>query len=187
MTPFILRPAAQADALGAAAVVQAVFEEYGFIWEPEGYHLDLYQLDRFYAQRGHRFWVAERDGRIVGTVALERFSRVEGEAGTRVLQEGPGGLPQWRIAGCDCALERLYVHPSARRLGLGQALFAQTMTQARADGLQAMEIWSDKRFTDAHRLYQRAGARVVGERICHDPDQSPEWGLVLPLSSGHQP
>jgi hypothetical protein len=42
-----------------------------------------------------------------------------------------------------------------------------------------MELWSDKRFEDAHRLYQKLGARVVGERICHDPDQSPEWGLAI--------
>jgi hypothetical protein len=46
-----------------------------------------------------------------------------------------------------------------------------------------MEMWSDKRFEDAHRLYQKLGAEVVGERICHDPDQSPEWGLLLPVST----
>jgi len=26
-----------------------------------------------------------------------------------------------------------------------------------------------------------AGAITIGERICHDPDQSPEWGLVIKL------
>jgi hypothetical protein len=45
-----------------------------------------------------------------------------------------------------------------------------------------LKIWSDKRFADAHRLYERHGARVVGERVHDDPDQSHEWGLVLDLT-----
>jgi hypothetical protein len=44
-----------------------------------------------------------------------------------------------------------------------------------------MEIWSDKKLLDGHRLYEKVGAVLVGERLCHDPDQSPEWGLVLDL------
>jgi putative acetyltransferase len=86
-----------------------------------------------------------------------------------------------RLCGCDCALERFYVHPDARRRGAGSALIAQALAECRARGRRLMEIWSDKRFGDAHRLYQRLGARPVGERICHDPDQSPEWGLILAL------
>jgi putative acetyltransferase len=55
------------------------------------------------------------------------------------------------------------------------------LAEAKKNGRSTMELWSDKRFTDAHRLYERFGAKVVGERICHDPDKSPEWGLVLPV------
>jgi hypothetical protein len=44
-----------------------------------------------------------------------------------------------------------------------------------------MEIWSDKRFAEAHALYRSLGAKLVGERICHDPEQSPEWGFLLDL------
>lgn len=50
-----------------------------------------------------------------------------------------------------------------------------------------MEIWSDKRFVEAHRLYQRLGAFVVADRICSDPDNSPEWGLLLPLDTPEAP
>lgn len=185
MSSYQIRPASSQDSGGAAAVVQAVFEEYAFSWEPEGYHWDLYHLEEAYAQKGHSFWVAELDGRIVGTVALERFAQVPGEPGQLVQVATPAGsgLPptQWRIGGSDCALERLYVHPDARRMGLGRALFLTTIAQAREEGLFQMEIWSDKKFGDAHRLYQREGAAVVGDRICHDPDQSPEWGLKLVL------
>jgi GNAT superfamily N-acetyltransferase len=78
-------------------------------------------------------------------------------------------------------MERLYVHPEARRLGIGRALACEAVTQARNQGRRNMELWSDKRFDKAHTLYLSMGARIVGDRICHDPDQSPEWGLLLPL------
>lgn len=180
MAPFLIRPATQADALGAAAVVKDVFDEYDFTWEPEGYHRDLYELESYYTARGHRFWVAEQAGKIVGTVALERFDRIEGPMGTLVEQVDPRfGLSSPRIAGCDCALDRLYVHPSARRQGLGLALFRTAVVAAKDLEHIALEIWSDKRFGEAHRLYQKEGAEIIGDRICHDPDQSPEWGLML--------
>lgn len=158
-----IRPAVRGDSAGAAAVVRAVFEEYGFTWQPGGYHADLMDLDAGYLARGDRFFVAtDAAGAIVGTVAvsLERRTRLDGG---------------------DCSLERLYVHPDARRRGLGAALLATAVTAARADGRRRMEIWSDKRFREAHRLYERAGAVVVADRIAADPDVSPEWGLVLPL------
>ncbi|MDQ3065832.1 MAG: GNAT family N-acetyltransferase, partial [Actinomycetota bacterium] len=79
------------------------------------------------------------------------------------------------------SLERLYVLRAARGTGVGSALLAAVVEAARQAGQSQLEIWSDKRFEDAHRLYQRLGARVVGERVHDDPDSSHEWGLVLDL------
>jgi GNAT superfamily N-acetyltransferase len=120
--------------------------------------------------------VAEIDGRIVGTAALERFERIPGEAGKCIERNG-----YVRACSADCSLERLYVHPDARRKGVGSALTQHVIDQAKREGLSAMELWSDKRFGDAHRLYGRFGAVVVGDRICDDPDVSPEWGLLIRL------
>jgi len=53
------------------------------------------------------------------------------------------------------------------------------LTTAREKGLKQLEIWSDKRFEAAHRLYGKYGAELVSDRICHDPDHSPEWGLSI--------
>ena len=100
------------------------------------------------------FFVAERDGRIVGTAGLTSHG----------------------------SLERLYVLAEARGSGAGSALLAAVAAEARRRGHVQLEIWSDKRFTDAHRLYERHGARVVGERVHDDPDASHEWGLVLDLT-----
>jgi GNAT superfamily N-acetyltransferase len=158
-------------------VIKAVYDEFNFTWDPETYHADLYDLDGFYLSRGDLFWVAEAGGSIVGTVALEFFDKIPGEAGT--LVPVADALP--RIGGTDCSLERLYVHPEARRKGIGGRLVAHVLDEARTRGHSFLEMWSDKRFGDAHRLYGRFGAEVVADRICDDPDVSPEWGLLVRL------
>jgi len=173
---FAIRLATQADAPGAVRVVRAVFDEYGFTWEEEDYHADLYDLQGHYLDPGHAFWVAEADGEVVGTVALQMHDLIEGEPGQVAEHENAK-----RAAGTDCSLERLYVLPNARKGGLGYALTQTVVEEAKSRKKRAMELWSDKRFVDAHRLYGKFGAEVIGDRICHDPDQSPEWGLVIKL------
>jgi GNAT superfamily N-acetyltransferase len=171
-----VRLATPGDSPGVVRVIRAVYDEYGFTWDAEQYHADLYDLQGHYFDRGHAFWIAEQEGEAVGTVALELFDALPGESGTVARIED-----RLRLCGCDCALERLYVHPEARRRGVGSALVEAVLQESRRRERRLMEIWSDKRFADAHRLYQRFGAQVVGERICHDPDRSPEWGLILRL------
>jgi putative acetyltransferase len=174
---FSIRPATAGDTEGVVGVIQAVYEEYGFAWDAAGYHADLYDLRSYYFDRGHRFWVAEQaNGQIAGTAALELIDPLPGTPGTAAVVEGTV-----RLTGCDCALERLYVHPAARRLGIGASLLQTALEEARRHGRRCLEIWSDKRFREAHRLYARFGAEVVADRICHDPDESPEWGLVIRL------
>lgn len=179
MHPFI-RPATAADTEAIVRVVKAVFDEYGFTWEAEGYHADLYDVQTHYFQAGHEFYVGalttNAGETIQGVIALHLFDPIRGGVGTIVEIEG-----KRRIAGCDCSLDRLYVHPSARRSGLGTALARSVVARARELGRRQMEIWSDKRFVDAHRLYGRLGAEQVGDRILDDPDESPEWGLMVRL------
>ena len=176
---MIIRSATTADSAAVCAVIKAVYDEYSFSWDPETYHADLYDLEGFYFSRGDLFWVAEVDGFVVGTVALEFFDQIPGEPGS--IYESSEALP--RVGGCHCSLERLYVHPNARRGGVGAKLIETVFAEARSRGCTHLEMWSDKRFGDAHRLYGRFGAVVVGERICDDPDVSPEWGLMVDLTA----
>lgn len=204
---FRIREAMNTDADGIVGVVRAVYDEYGFTWDAEEYHADLYDPETHYSSRGDRFLVAveqdsgclEQDadadagtmnddrgtmnGEIVtsmtpilGVVGLCFHPTIPGEPGITILHDG-----KVRAAGSDCSLERLYVHPDARRRGIGEALIRDVISRAKSRGRKVMELWSDKRFGDAHRLYGRFGAITIGDRICHDPDQSPEWGLVIHL------
>ncbi|MGH3104311.1 MAG: GNAT family N-acetyltransferase [Gaiellaceae bacterium] len=155
-----VRRATSADRDAIAAVVRAVYEEYGFTWDESGYHADLADVDSAY----DAFWVADDGGGVVGTAGLDLSD-------TRI-----GSLRD-----CDCSLERLYVLARARGRGAGSALMRAVVAEASATGRSSLAIWSDKRFADAHRLYERLGARVVAERVHDDPDRSHEWGLVLHL------
>lgn len=175
---FWIRNATNKDVVAVTELVKEVYDEYGFAWDPAGYHADLYDLELHYWRAGHGFWVAEtiEDNRIIGTVGAHFFEMLP--PGDPPLAEHAGVL---RVAGCDCALERLYVDPACRGAGVGTTLIEHVIAIAQSAGKRRMEIWSDKKLENAHRLYEKLGATIVGERLCNDPDQSPEWGLVLPL------
>lgn len=174
---FTLRPCRTGDEPGVCAAVKAVYDEHGFTWDPADYHADLHNLASSFEPPGRELWVCDLDGKVVGCAGVGYFEPLAGSIGRIVVSDDTR-----RIAGTDCELLRLYVHPLAQGRGLGRALFEQCIESAAGRGSLAMEIWSDKRFQTAHRLYQLAGAKVVGDRICDDPDQSPEWGLILNLA-----
>jgi GNAT superfamily N-acetyltransferase len=141
---------------GPAHVVEDVYREFGFTWDPGGYHHDVLHPERAYAPPQAFFEVAVEDGRVIGTVGGEHADGV-------------------------AELQRLYLLSSVRGRGIGRALLDRFLAWARRNGCERAILWSDKRFTDAHRLYARAGFRVMGDRICDDPDKSPEFGYMLDL------
>jgi putative acetyltransferase len=44
-----------------------------------------------------------------------------------------------------------------------------------------MFLWSDTRFTDAHRLYRSLGFRDCGYRELNDSNNSKEYGFEIAL------
>jgi GNAT superfamily N-acetyltransferase len=142
---------------GPARVIEDVYREFGFTWQPEGYHYDVLHPEVAYPPPDRFFDVAVRDGEVIGTVGGE-------------LQSGVAEL------------KRLYLPRTLRGLGIGHRLLERFVEWARSRGATRAVLWSDKRFTDAHRLYARAGFRVMGDRICPgDPDRSEEFGYSLEL------
>lgn len=169
-----LRPYRDTDQSGVVETMRSVYDEYGFAWDEDGYCSDLKRIPELY----ERFWVVEHDDEVVGFVGFSLHERVPGEPGSVTSIQG---VP--RSAATDCELHRLYVRSSARGHGLGVLLTQTVIDEARSRGCQGLEFWSDKKLTHAHAMYQRMGARIVGERICPgDPDESPEWGFYLALS-----
>ena len=101
-------------------------------------------LDRFNPQR-ERCWVAEIDGRHVGHIFLVQHPDRPDTAKLRLL----------------------YVDPSARGLGLGQALVDTCVAFAREAGYRKVTLWTQSILTAAHRLYQNAGFRLVDAQTHH--------------------
>lgn len=92
-----------------------------------------------------RCWIADIDGRHVGHVFLVHHPDQPGTARLRLL----------------------YVDPSARGLGLGQALVAECVSFARLSGYGRITLWTQSILQSAHRIYQGAGFHLVREEPHH--------------------
>ncbi len=138
--PLVVEPAAAADAPAVVALIGRVFAEYGFVFDPAVEVPDLLALDRHYAPPRAAFWVVRTEGRIVGSVGVERLDAGAAE------------------------LHRLYLDADLRGRGVGRALVEAVLAWCRGAGIGHLVLWSDTRFDRAHVLYQRMGFRRTGER-----------------------
>lgn len=156
-TPEI-RDARDDDAAGLIALVGACFAEYpGCVLDVDGEIPELRRIATSFAAGGGRFWVAERDGLVVGSVGI-------------------------RSRGTGVELCKLYVAHSARRCGLGGRLCHRVEHAARAASAAFVDLWSDTRFADAHRLYARRGyARGPDTRDLHDRSHTREYHFRIDL------
>ena len=176
MKNYTVRPYKKEDIPDIVETVHQVYIEYDLGWYPDDYHSDLYHIDRDFPADKAAFFVAELNGKVVGCGGVQYYHPLPGKPGELVTIDNLN-----RIAASDCSLERIYVRPSARKIGIGSQLTLQCIKAAKKQGCSIMEIWNDKLFTDATRLYQKLGAQLIGDRIGYDPDSSQEWGLFLNL------
>jgi ribosomal protein S18 acetylase RimI-like enzyme len=92
-------------------------------------------------QKGVALYVAERDGRIVGTVQLHDASSANGAHRGEVA--------------------KLMIHPTARRLGLGRALMLHLEAEARAAG-KTLLVLDTREGDPSNDLYRSLGYREGG-------------------------
>lgn len=103
-------------------------------------------------------WVAELDGRVVGTVTWAGH----GSGQREVARDGEA---EFRMLGVD---------PAAQGRGVGAALLEAVLARARADGYAAVVICSATWMAAAHHLYVRRGFRRLPDR-----DWTPTPGVDL--------
>ncbi|MDJ0460993.1 helix-turn-helix domain-containing GNAT family N-acetyltransferase [Streptomyces sp. H27-C3] len=109
-----------------------------------------------------RVWIAELDGRPVGSVMCVR-------------DDAPG----------TARLRLLFVDPAARGHGLGERLVGAVVEFAYEVGYREVLLWTNDVLVAARRIYQRAGFTLVAEK----PHRSYGVDLVgqdwrLPLQEG---
>jgi N-acetylglutamate synthase-like GNAT family acetyltransferase len=92
------------------------------------------------ASAGTRLWVAERGGRVVGSLAV-------------VAAEPGVGQLRWFL-----------VEPGARGAGLGRRLLYEALAFCLECGHDSVFLWTVSALTAAAHLYRAAGFRKVEER-----------------------
>lgn len=155
-----LRRMVDRDADDIIALIDATYAEYpGCVLDLPGVDSDLPVLAAHLEKAGGTGWVVTDADRVVACVGVT----------PRVVDARPGAH-----------LHRLYVASSHRRRGLGRLLVEQVEHHATAVlGAEVVDLWSDSRFRDAHRLYQRCGYVATGEtRRLHDPSDTTEYRFV---------
>lgn len=90
-----------------------------------------------------RLWIAERNGRIVGSIAIVESSRPEAQL-------------RWYL-----------VDPAFRGHGLGQSLLAGAIAFARDCGYESIFLWTVTALAAAARLYRAAGFVQIEEKPGH--------------------
>ena len=67
-------------------------------------------------------------------------------------------------------------------LDSGRALVQAVLDWCRAEKISRLILWSDTRFDQAHRLYERMGFERRGERTLPDDlNQTREYGFERPV------
>ena len=115
-------------------------EEYGFDHTFEAYVAGpLAQFSLAHSER-ERMWIAERDDRILGSIAIVSFS-------PEIAQ-----------------LRWFLVDPAARGTGLGKRLLNEAVGFCGAAGYRSIVLWTVSALTTAAHLYRSVGFERVEEK-----------------------
>jgi DNA-binding MarR family transcriptional regulator/N-acetylglutamate synthase-like GNAT family acetyltransferase len=95
-------------------------------------------IDSFNPER-ERCWIAERDGRRMGSV---------------LVADGGGGVAKLRL---------LYLEPEARGFGLGRRMVKECIDFAQGSGYDTLSLWTNDVLISAVRIYERLGFTLVAQ------------------------
>ncbi len=156
----ILRAGRDGDGPALVALIAGCWSEHpGCVMDLHGENPHLLAPATYYGSKGGRLVVAEQDGVIVGTVSCL-------PASDDVLE-----------------LKALYVAREHRGTGLAALLLDAVEDTARSRGDRRLVLWSDTRFTRAHRFYERHGYVASGAvRALGDLSNSLEYPYAKPMS-----
>ena len=112
------------------------------------------RIAAYYGERRGGFWVAVREGKVVGMFGLETTS--------------PGSLE----------LRRMYVAPSARRTGIARSMLSFAENECRRRKAGRLELSTSEVQPAALELYRRAGYRGVDEVIAEQASNKTMGGGI---------
>ncbi len=152
-----IRPARAADEAAARACVEAAFEMYiERIGKPPGPMLLDYAAE---IAAGH-VWVAEAEGRLVGT--LVQFETADG-----------------------FYIDTVAAHPEVQGTGVGQALLVYAEEEAQRRGYESLYLCTNEKMTENQVFYPRIGYVETGRRL-EDGYQRVFYRKALGQATCHQ-
>jgi ribosomal protein S18 acetylase RimI-like enzyme len=156
---LVRRLASDSDSAALIALITACWAQYpGCVMDVDGEEPWLRAPATAYARKAGVLWVVELAREVVACVGYVQH-------------------------GASAELKSLYVAGPARRRGLGAELTTLVETTAVERGATEITLWSDTRFTDAHRLYERLGYRRTGrQRDLHDLSNTTEYEFARQLT-----
>jgi GNAT superfamily N-acetyltransferase len=110
-------------------------------------------------------WIAECEGRVVGSVFVVKVSDHEAK------------------------LRLLYVEPEMRGTGLGRRLTHECIAFAKARGYQKLSLWTNDILHAARHIYQTAGFVLLSEEAHHSFGHDlvgQYWALDLQADAGKE-
>lgn len=142
---YLLRDPLPGD-MGLVVANQAMVyaREYGWNAEYEALVAEIVaRFIREFDRSRERCWIAENDGRMVGSVFVVRQDDTTAK------------------------LRLLYVDASARGLGIGRRLVDECLRFAKQAGYARMMLWTNSVLADARRIYEKAGFQLIEEEAHH--------------------
>ena len=148
-----IRPVIKKDVPQIIKLIGDIWAEYDCVLELEQDDKYLLAPDDYFHSKDGEFWVAAEGSEIVATVGVLMLDEKTAE------------------------LKSLYVREDFRRQKLGENLIKLAVKSALMKGRSEIVLWSDTRFTNAHRLYEKLGFKLLGKRELKDVNKSIELGF----------
>ena len=149
--PFQIRNDLKPGDMGTIIYLHGVIyeKEYGFDHTFEPYVAE--PLSKFVLSQSdrERIWIAEKDKKIVGSVAIVKFSDDQAQ------------------------LRWLLVHPKFRGSGLGKTLVEKAIQFSKIKKYRSIFLWTLDILPAAAKLYQSSGFEKTDENPCR------LWGVPL--------
>ena len=130
---FKIREYKNEDHCQLVEMISIILAEYNMSLDFAGPDKDLEDIQNVYFNNNGVFFIAELDGKIIGSVAVSKINDEK------------------------CELRKLYVLKEHRSRGFGQILLDEAIDFASSNGYRKMELEVSQKHHKAISLYEKAG------------------------------